>query len=659
MSLRPEVMREHARSFSLHQYFETTPARAPAIQPRVQAGVAATAAAPRPAPTGLNFTISSQTLGTRGALTTGLPATSMKTAAPMPPLSFNLASARGHGNGMTTLAMSAGQTDSQRKIPAGYVHGGNDNSAEIMRLTALLEDARAKIDRAHTKLTASETSVCRANNALVSERATANARLGQLTTEVKMLREAQAKLQTELAQTPTATKAIHDEERFRIAAEGALKVEEDNERLRKVLEETETAASDSDGRLSKLRIEYDALQASYEQVTNEFGTVVAAHEAAIDALREEMRVAANDATVSGGNDAANINQASAATAVQEAADRRLASELAAMEHSSKAAMGHAIEAAVEEATATVKAEMQLQMEAKLEATEKRAAVAEKQLFSDLEAANCARKQAETAAAKHEARAKLAEEFVAMAAPERKADAPVSATKAEPLEQMADTAEAPAANQAVEKFAAMQQELDDALGRLRSKKHCVRTQMRVSALAKRCKMASDMMLFGVSDMNNRATADEDTGVQCCSQRNNAPSSTGMQTKSYANCAVPFAMEDMGGHTLDRIEINTSATPTPSSGLMRSSTGDMMTTQQRVESLIGATKGDLTRALQYQTFLHKISAGHIEMLPTTANATKCGVSGMPVLSERESDESPTPDAAAPVAEVDDLIDLSGEH
>lgn len=652
-------MREHARSFSLHQYFETTPAQAPVMQTRVQAGVAATAAAPKPAPTGLNFTISSQTLGTRGALTTGLPVTSIKTAAPMPPLSFSLAGNK-VGAGTPPTAVLAGQLESQRKIPAGYVHGGSDNNAEIMRLTALLEDARAKIDRAHTKLTASETSVCRANNALVSERATANARLAQLSAEVRTLREAEANLKTELANTPTATQAIHDKERFKIAAEGAVRMEEENERLRKTLEETETAATEADDQLGKLRIEHAALNTSYKQVTSDFGTAVAAHEAAINALREEMRVAVAKAMELAGEPRGDADQAQTAAVVQEAADRRLASELAAMEERSKVAMQHAVGTAVEEATAAVRAEMQLQMESKLEATEKRSAIAEKKLFTQLEIANCAREQAETAAVKHETRARIAEEFVAMTATEPKVEPSATATNQEPSAELSDVLNG---NHAVARFASMREELDDALDRLKSNKHCVRTQMRVSALAKRCKTASDVMLFGVSDVNNRATADVDTGLKCCSKRSNDTGESAMQTKSYATCAMPFAMDDMGCHPLDRITVRTGATAEPSTGApMRGSTGDLMTMQQRVESLIGATKGDLMRALQFHTFLHKIFSGEVQMLPTTANATKCGAYAMPEWLKQKAGKEEQERSAASLAPSGpaggDLIDLSGD-
>jgi hypothetical protein len=611
MSLRPDAVREQAQTFSLNQYFsmEAAPAQAPlgvaAPSPTVSPGIATQA---RGANTGLNFTISAQTLGTRtpasAAAAHAVSQASLHENAKsaMPPLSFTLNTAR-QKMGTALSAVPQGG-DSQRRIPAGYVHGGIDNSGEVMRLTALLEDTRVKLDRAHTKLTASETSVCRANNALVSERATANARMAQMAAENKALKDLEFKLRTELKNTPSATQALHDAERFKIQAEGAVKMEEENEGLRRSLGAREAELVAAKETMQGLSIEHDALKTSYDQVSANLGEAIAKHTAEVEALQAQMQAS--------GATEPRIDT-TALAACQQAADSRLAAELAAMEQSSRKAIDLAVEAATESASAAMRTEM----EAKLEATEKRNAVAEKKLYQQLERANEERDAAQKLAEKHETRARLAEEFVAATT---SAVAPESARVQAPAAEMAETATLLAVSEdnksALSEYEELRATLEIHSRELENDPHSVRKQMRTAAIARKCREMGEAMILGQTTPKRYATGDIDTGIGCCSQRSAVKGEGDMKTKAYATCAVPYVADDMGGaQTMSTIH----------SGATTEAVGETMPAhqQQRISVLIGATKQDLTKALQYGTLVHKLNAGMIKMVQVdaTGNATAC--------------------------------------
>jgi hypothetical protein len=89
---------------------------------------------------------------------------------------------------------------------------------------------------------------------------------------------------------------------------------------------------------------------------------------------------------------------------------------------------------------------------------------------------------------------------------------------------------------------------------------------------------------------------------------------MNTKAYAKCEVPYVSDDMGGREIARAIYT---------GADVASTGVPMQMQQRIEALIGATKQDLTKSLQYHTLVHKINAGEINVVKVdaTGNSTAC--------------------------------------
>jgi hypothetical protein len=610
MSLRPDMVREKAQAFSLNRYFSVDSAQphAPmsAISPPLGASQS-TAAAPRGANNGLNFTISAQTLGTRVAtagVATHAAASAMASESAkssMPPLSFTLSAPRQKTNTGLWAVPQGG--DSQRRIPAGYVHGGIDNSGEVMRLTALLEDTRIKLDRAHTKLTASETSVCRANNALVSERATANARMAQMATENRALKELEVRLKTELKNTPSATQALHNAERFRIQAEGAVQMEQHNESLRRSLEAHEAELVTAKETMHSQRIEHEALKSSYDQVSASLGEAIAKHTAVVEALQAQLQAAGTPEP---------CGDTTALAACQQAA------ELAAMEHRSKKAMQLAVESSTEAANAATRTDM----EAKLEATEKRNAVAEKKLYQQLERANQERDAAHQLAEKHETRARLAEEFVA--ATTSTAVAPTGAAQAvSEYNQIA-----------LSEFETLRAHLEAHSRALEDDPHSVRLQMRTAAIARKCREMGNAMILGQTAPKRYATSDIDTGIGCCSQRSAVKGDADMNTKAYATCAIPYIAEDMGGAEI--------MTAVHAGGHGQASTASAPSHQQmRVEGLIKATKQDLTKALQFNTLVHKLNAGTIQMVQVdaTGNSTACMPYTETVVENEDSmDEEP---------------------
>lgn len=575
-------MREQAATFSLNQYFQknSTLIRPPVASSPIfnqQANSAACGTDAR-----FKLTISAQKLGNNEAARTV--DYSKPTAAPIPPLSFTLPSQ----NIGAELSAAPQGGNSKRRIPAGFVHGGIDSSAEVMRLSTLLEDARTKLERAHIKLTASETSVCRSNNALVSERATTNARIAQMAKENTFLKEKAAKLTRGLMNATTDTQAVHDADKFHIQAEGALEIDAENENLRVSLTRREEDLVAAKEHARSLSVSYHALQASYDQLSAELGVALANTE--IEKSRK------GDST--------------ALATFQKAADARLAAELENLEKASKHAMECAVSTCAQETRALVLAEM----EAKLEATEKRNALAEKKLYSQLEKAHKERDDAHALATRNETPARLSEDFVTATAA-----LPSSQTATEPIEK----------SEAVIRYEAL---LNSHRVHNKSSKadpHCVRKQMRTAAIARECREMSNAIILGQAAASSRryATADRDTSLGCCSQSPLSKTGGSMQTKAYPTSTIPFVEDDAGGLAS---MVYTGAHNSDSSEAP-------LTQQNRVDALILATKEDLTRSLKYQTHVHNINAGIMVgeiHKDSTGNSTSCSND---MNEESDSDES----------------------
>lgn len=108
----------------------------------------------------------------------------------------------------------AGAVSQSRTLPSGYLSGGNlrmEAQAEVMRLSATIDTLNSQLSSQSERLQRTEASLVRANRSMTSERATSNARMLRMQTEVKELRAregtireatlAKARLETQSAST--------------------------------------------------------------------------------------------------------------------------------------------------------------------------------------------------------------------------------------------------------------------------------------------------------------------------------------------------------------------------------------------------------------------------------------------------------------------------
>lgn len=617
MSLRPNAMREEAARFSLNQFFDSNAVMhaAPEVERRAVQIPAHTAATFVAKPKSLAFTITNQTLGTRASVPSqGFARDAI--AAPIPQLTFALGSKKMAPAAVATTPNMA--IDLNRRIPAGYVHGGQDNTGEVMRLTALLEDSRVKLDRVQTKLTASETSVCRANNALTSERATAKARLAQMANELRTSREMEQKLRVELSTTPTATKAVHDAEAFRIKAEGAIHVSEENEQLKAGLQQREKEVVEMTKAFETLKVEHAALQASHDSISEQLGAALAAHESMQSVQIEETQAlgaAEYEKTIQ---------------AMQLAADERVAAEVAAESKRASAASELAVSEAVEQA----QREMTEALESKLEKVEKREAKTERKLLERLETTQNELKVAKDETARAERRAQAAEEFVTMATetklsgakPGAGAVAVDAAVEPPTVSEQADTS-APAAvgvappiqnvfsgindSTAVTEYRKLIDEVDSLSTKLNANPNSLRNQMRLVAATTRAEKTAGALLNSRATHEPMHTASSVPNTHSCC--NHHDSSDNMNTKAYPTCASPLAAADIFGLDLG------SAT-----GMHAQNVGTSTEVQARTGRLVKATQQDVVKMLTVLRFEHQVAEGSIKATKTAAaDPTGCGM------------------------------------
>ena len=93
------------------------------------------------------------------------------------------------------MSSSGTASISNRTLPSGFINGGNqrvDSQAEVLRLSATVDSLNGKLTTQSDRLQRTEASLIRANRLMTSERATSNARLLRMQTEVKDLRSREA-----------------------------------------------------------------------------------------------------------------------------------------------------------------------------------------------------------------------------------------------------------------------------------------------------------------------------------------------------------------------------------------------------------------------------------------------------------------------------------
>ena len=203
-----------------------------------------------------------------------------------PGLKFNLpqlknANTGGNANSAAARAPSAAALpDTGRSLRPGFLTGGGGDSAEVLRLNALVEDLSAKQRQLSEKLALAEQSVARGNAALTSERAMSNARITALSAEVKSAQQRELAVRTELANVPRM-EAL-DKEKFKLQAEGAVELQARHEEL------TEKAAV-LEGVVHDMKVEREALVEQHAALATQLDEAKAALEAAEARLRRQRR----------------------------------------------------------------------------------------------------------------------------------------------------------------------------------------------------------------------------------------------------------------------------------------------------------------------------------------------------------------------------------
>lgn len=162
-----------------------------------------------------------------------------------------------------------------RLLPSGYVSGGNVSAgaqAEVMRLTATLDALQAQMGAQGDRLAKTEASLVRANRTMSSERATANARLLRMQTELQDLRVKEGKLREQ-----AATRIFADPARSQTSFDASVKR----------VQEFDSKIADLTEAVARISAERDAMAKRAE--TN--GVVAAERAAALQTIGGERDVA--------------------------------------------------------------------------------------------------------------------------------------------------------------------------------------------------------------------------------------------------------------------------------------------------------------------------------------------------------------------------------
>ena len=316
MSVRPERLKRDAESFRLKEWLcESPPTLSTAPSSVPSAPVAAAPATPLNA-SKLSFTFNLPQNHAAAAQATapfaGRAAPSALTASNLPNLTFSLPKVRRDASSPNVPQIGM----LQASAPGQHVESHNEDT---MRLAGMLDEARTKLGKMQIKLTATEASVARANQALTSERASATARLGAVGNELKAARESEKRLRSELAASPARAEAERQKEAFEIATRGALELECEHEQLQLRQKELAAAAAATEAALEKLRIEHEALVNDHEATCTQLGEAQAAVRAQEDTPVVVLAPPADDLKV----DEAPALRAAAIVALQAAADLKL------------------------------------------------------------------------------------------------------------------------------------------------------------------------------------------------------------------------------------------------------------------------------------------------------------------------------------------------
>ena len=230
MSMRPREAVEEASRFSLRTVFQgngpsvrtaTTTAYNMATQAPVQPQ-------PQPQPqTAQGFAYAQPAVYDEESSRLGNAVTKLQGSYAPPPgfvntgFKFTLPTVRVPETKASALQPMAYNTQNEGTLSAGYLTGGSGGSqAEVMRLTAVVEEMSGKLKKATEKLAKTEQSVVKGNIALNQERTASLVKIHNLSNELAATQQREAQVRAELAAVPKISDFEH--ERFKIQAEGAV-----------------------------------------------------------------------------------------------------------------------------------------------------------------------------------------------------------------------------------------------------------------------------------------------------------------------------------------------------------------------------------------------------------------------------------------------------
>ena len=142
---------------------------------------------------------------------------------------------------------------------------------EVLRMAGMLDDSRSKVAKLQNKLSATETSVARANQSLTSERAAFNARLAALSNELRAARDIEQKLRVEIANSPSKIEAERQAETFRLQAQGAVELEREFTMAKQRVALLEKQVEASNASLLDTQKNLEALQSEHHNICTLYG----------------------------------------------------------------------------------------------------------------------------------------------------------------------------------------------------------------------------------------------------------------------------------------------------------------------------------------------------------------------------------------------------
>jgi len=511
MSLRPDSVHDTANGFSLDRYFNTEPSKPNALSDSSRLGLASSNMSGPVSGSvvknkevgvgsGFKFDIFPQSCDGKSA--TSMSSEVVTNSSYVKNLSFTIPS-----------GMKKEWADTNSTLQTKYIQMESDKSTlnDVFKMRTLLNDTRNKLDRMQTKLIASEMSVRCANETLVSERETTKTYLAQIAGKIRLQDESERKLKDDLRTSNCSLDKIrteNEEMRMRMQVECSEHIANENEGLQKSLLECQSNLSRAQNSIHTLTTANEALKCSNKDVLTQLESAVAKHE----------------------SDMSTMNKRCAAVDLHADFETRVQKEVTKATEIYQKEMNLRVSKAMEETRSCVQFEMDTELQlAKNKVDENEAAASKKikSLECNLEAALDDVKLYRTRLGNMQDITQTKLTSACEATDEE-------TTNAYFHKQNRD---------AMQRYDCLRRTLDHHVDALKSNPHCVRKQMKISAISRQCKQMYDSFVFGNTVSSKLvATADHDTGqTKCdssCVLNNNTKGRNTMIKKAYSTGTSSF-------------------------------------------------------------------------------------------------------------------------